>query len=163
MSKIIGGPLSADVVRQLNLRRDKYGIESGRTNEDLLYLNSKTGWAKLTSGVNIKGDDKWAREYILIGGTINRFGDEAYSTFDGRTGKGFRPMPGINGVQVRSTGKFGTLKEATITFNCWDVDQLSNLEMLYMRPGFTALLEWGHSLYYTSPENLIKIPTTVMQ
>jgi hypothetical protein len=161
MSKIIGGPLNSKVVAQLNLRRDKHGIESGRTNEDLQYLNSKTGWVKFTSGVNIQGSSKWAKEYILIGGTINRFGDEAYSTFDGRTGKGFRPMPGITNVQIRSVGQFGTLKEATVTFNCWDVDQIQNLELLYMRPGFTALLEWGHSLYYTSPGNLVKVPSTV--
>ena len=129
--------------------------------KNLQYLNARTGWVKLTSGVNVGGSDALAKKYVLIAGTQGRYGDKTYSNFTGEEGKGFRPMPGITGVQIRSINRFGVLKEATITFNCWDVSQLQELELLYMRPGFTALLEWGHSLYYKSENDFVKTPSTV--
>ena len=157
--KVIGGPLSPQVINQLQLRSDVYSKPS-RDNQDLQYISARTGWVKFTSGVNVGDSDKLAKDYILIGGTAGRSGANTYSNFTGDAGKGFRPMPGITGVQIRSINRFGVLKEATITFNCWDVSQLQELELLYMRPGFTALLEWGHSLYYESPNNFIKTPKT---
>lgn len=144
--KIIGGPFSNEVINQLNIR-SKLLAKNARTSEDLLLLTSKTGWAKLSSGVNVNGSNNLAQEYVLIGGQKGLTGTNTYSNYFGEAGKGFRPMPGITSVQVRSINQFGTLKEATITFNCWDRGQLTDLEKLYMRPGFTALLEWGHSIY----------------
>ena len=158
--KVIGGPLSPQVINQLQLRSDVYSKPS-RDNQDLQYISARTGWVKFTSGVNVGDSDELAKKYILIGGTAGRSGENTYSNFTGDAGKGFRPMPGITGVQIRSINRFGVLKEATITFNCWDVSQLQELELLYMRPGFTALLEWGHSLYYESPNNFVKTPKTV--
>lgn len=158
--KIIGGPFSNEVVAQLDLR-SKIVSKNSRTNEDLQYLAAKTGWAKLTSGVNIGGSSDLAKQSILVGGTLGKTGADTYSSFSGESGKGFRPMPGITGVQVRSINQFGSLKEATIAFNCWDVTQITQMEMLYMRPGFTALLEWGHSIYPTSENNYDKTPQTV--
>lgn len=144
--KIIGGPFSDGVINQLNIR-SKILAKNARTEEDIVLLTSKTGWAKLSSGVNVNGSNNLAQEYILIGGQKGLTGTNTYSNYFGEAGKGFRPMPGITSVQVRSINQFGTLKEATITFNCWDRGQLTDLEKLYMRPGFTALLEWGHSMY----------------
>ena len=159
-SKIIGGPFSEEVINQLAIR-SKVFSNNTRTDENLQYLNARTGWVKLTSGVNVGDTDTLAKKYILIAGTQGRYGDKTYSNFTGEEGKGFRPMPGITGVQIRSINRFGVLKEATITFNCWDVSQLQELELLYMRPGFTALLEWGHSLYYKSENDFVKTPSTV--
>ena len=144
--KIIGGPFSDGVINQLNIR-SKILAKNARTPEEIVLLNSKTGWAKLSSGVNVNGSNNLAQEYVLIGGQKGLTGTNTYSNYFGEAGKGFRPMPGITSVQIRSINQFGTLKEATITFNCWDRGQLTDLEKLYMRPGFTALLEWGHSMY----------------
>jgi putative chitinase len=158
-SKVIGGPFDKEVLNQLNLRSDIFSKKEGRTDQNIEYLNSKTGWVKLTSSVNAGGSSALASKYVFIGGTKGRFGDNTYSNFS--TGLGFRPMPGITGVQIRAINRFGVLKEATITFNCWDVAQLQELELLYMRPGFSALLEWGHSVYYKGPGNFITTPSTV--
>ncbi len=130
-----------------------------RDDNTLRYLAARTGWVKMSSSVQFKGDDTLAKKYILIGGTYGRVGENTYSTF--RNGKGFRPMPGITGVDIKAINKFGLLKEATITYNCWDVSQLQELETLFMRPGFSVLLEWGHSTYYTSDTNIETIPQTV--
>lgn len=158
-SKVIGGPFDKDVLNQLNLRSDIFSKKENRTDQNIEYLNSRTGWVKLTSSVNAGGSSELANKYVFIGGTKGRFGDNTYSNFS--TGLGFRPMPGITGVQIRAINRFGVLKEATITFNCWDVAQLQELELLYMRPGFSALLEWGHSVYYKGAGNFVTTPSTV--
>ena len=41
----------------------------------------------------------------------------------------------------------GSLREATVKFFAWDVKQLEDLLILYMRPGYPVLLEWGWSMY----------------
>jgi hypothetical protein len=158
--KIIGGPFSDEVISQLNLR-SKIVSKGTRTNEDLIYLTSKTGWVKFTSGVDVGGSSALAQKYVLIGGVKGRTGANTYSNFTGDNGKGFRPMPGITGVTVNSVGQFGQLKQATVTFNCWDRSQITEMELIFMRPGFTALLEWGHSVYATAEKNYIKTPQTI--
>lgn len=157
-SKVIGGPFDKKVLKQLEVRSN---LMSKPTRDDntLRYLAARTGWVKMSSSVQVNGTDTLAKKYILIGGTYGRSGENTYSTF--RNGKGFRPMPGITGVDIKAINKFGLLKEATITYNCWDVSQLQELEMLFMRPGFSVLLEWGHSTYYTSDTNIETIPQTV--
>ena len=142
--KVIGGPMSQDVLHQLEMRRSIM-TKNNRTDEDLLYLTSRTGWAKLSSGVNVEGSNKLAKEYRLVAGQYGKHGSDSYTNYPDTLG--YRPMPGITGVDVRSINRFGVLKEATVTFTCWSVQQLTDLELLYMRPGFTALLEWGHSIY----------------
>ena len=156
--KVIGGPLNTEVIAQLNARSKVYSKEL-RSDKDIEYMNSRTGWVKLTSGVNVGDSDALARKYILIGGTLGREGTNTYSLFD--QGLGYRPMPGITDVQITSVNRFGLLKEATIRYNCWDVSQLEELERLYMRPGFTALLEWGHSIQVKNNGSYDSTPQTV--
>lgn len=60
---------------------------------------------------------------------------------------GLRPMPGITSVEVMNKNAYGSLREATINFFCWDRHQLEELEILYMRPGYSCYLEWGWSQY----------------
>lgn len=60
---------------------------------------------------------------------------------------GIRPMPGITSVQVTHKNAYGSLREATINFYCWDRHQLEELEVLYMRVGYSCFLEWGWSQY----------------
>ena len=127
--KIIGGPFSPEVISQLGVR-STIVAKGSRTNDDLLYMNAKTGWAKLTSGVNVGGSSELAKKYIMVGGVKGRTGTDTYSNFTGDNGKGFRPMPGITGVTINSVGQFGQLKEATVTFNCWDRSQITELELL---------------------------------
>lgn len=158
--KIIGGPFSKEVIDQLDLR-SRIVSKGTRSNDDLQYITAKTGWVKLTSGVNVGGSSELAKKYIMIGGVKGRTGTDTYSNFTGDNGKGFRPMPGITAVQINALGQFGQLKEATITFNCWDRSQITELELLFMRPGFTALLEWGHTIYAKSETEFVKTPETI--
>lgn len=67
---------------------------------------------------------------------------------------GFRPMPGITGLAVKSKNTYGTLMEAEVKFNVWTVEDLERCELLYFRPGYSALLEWGHSVFVDNSGNL---------
>jgi hypothetical protein len=126
--------------------------------EDIIYLNSRNSWVRMTSGVNVKDKDTLARQYILQGGTLNNkklregIGDQskAYSNTSPsgnpyNTGgtAGLKPMPGITSVDVKSKTAYGSLREVTVHFSCNNIQQLEDLELLYMRPGYTVLVEWG--------------------
>jgi len=60
---------------------------------------------------------------------------------------GIRPMPGITEMNLRTLGAYGSLFETTVKFYAWDINQLNELEILFMRPGYSVLLEWGWSQY----------------
>ena len=60
---------------------------------------------------------------------------------------GMRPMPGITSVKIASRNIYGTLQQADISFNVWTREELDVCELIYFRPGYTALLEWGHTAF----------------
>jgi murein DD-endopeptidase MepM/ murein hydrolase activator NlpD len=99
-----------------------------------------------------------ATQFILQGGILDpnknlRSGlgiDGAYSNISPigvEYRLGIRPMPGITSVDVKTKSAYGSLREAVVNFNCWDIHQLEELELLYMRPGYSVMLEWGWSPY----------------
>ena len=69
--------------------------------------------------------------------------NEVYNILDSAGDFGYRPMPGITGLDIEHKASYGSLRQATVKFQCWDIHQLEQLELLYMRPGYTALIEWG--------------------
>ena len=73
------------------------------------------------------------------------------STYDSPIdGYGRVPMPGITNVQIKTKTAYGSLREATVNFECHNLEQLSILERLYMRPGYPCLLEWALSPYLSN-------------
>ena len=59
---------------------------------------------------------------------------------------GYSPMPGLEGANVTFYNR-GSLAKASIQIKCFNVQQLQILDMLYMKLGYTILLEWGWSKY----------------
>lgn len=160
-SSVIGGSLDPIVISQLEQRSNQVS-KLRRTPEDLTYLHSKTSWVKMTSSVNVGDSSTLAQNNILFGGVLapdnqmrsgmdfNNTSNPAYTNpevTEYYKSLGIRPMPGISDVTISSKNTFGTLREAKVNFKCWTVDQLTDLEKLYMRPGFTVVLEWGHSIF----------------
>ena len=143
-----------------------------RTPDIIQYLNSRNSYIKMTSSVNVGGSADLAKKNVLLGGTLNTgFGglksgigkaNEAYSTrTPGGTADhrlGIRPMPGIVSMDIKSKSAYGSLREAVISFQCWDVKQLEELELLYMRPGYTVLVEWGWLPYLDDNKKLVTTP-----
>jgi len=137
-----------------------------RTSQAIQYLNSRNAWIRMTSSVDVSKDKgALASKYILQGGTLYQkdlrsgVGDNgAYSlkTPNGQPNdRGIRPMPGINSIDVKSKSAYGSLREVVVNFQVWDIKQLEDLELLYMRPGYTVLIEWGW-LPYLESESSIK-------
>lgn len=67
-----------------------------------------------------------------------------YNTWDSL---GLRPVPGITSATISSRNTYGTLQQAEISFTVWTVEELDMCELIYFRPGYSALLEWGHTSF----------------
>ena len=152
------------VVRQIKARQDLIGsIE--RPVEFSKYVSAKAPWIRMTSFVDYEGKPDLAKKYVLLGGTLYDFNTESEtaklrSGIGGRGASyggdissnqyGIRPMPGIVDMTTRSLGAYGSLTEATVKFYAWDVKQLEDLSILFLRPGYRVLIEWGWSMYLNS-------------
>jgi hypothetical protein len=153
---IFRSTFSPSVKTQLGFRQKAM---VNRTPQNLQYLNSRNAWIRMSSSVNVNGTNDLAKKYILQGGTLKADGtaragigtfDNAYSNkaADGtKYQRGIRPMPGITTMDIKSLTAYGSLREITLNFQCWDIKQLEDLEVLYMRPGYTVLVEWGWAPY----------------
>ena len=137
------------------LKRRQTGMLA-RTPNFVHELNSRSAWVRMSSSVNYQGNNTLAKKYVMQGGTLNNatslkfgLGSGGTSAYDsqspGNTTNrlGIRPMPGITNVSIQSKGAYGSLQEATVSYVAWDIAQLEELEILYMRPGYTVLLEFG--------------------
>jgi hypothetical protein len=65
---------------------------------------------------------------------------------------GFKPMPGVTDVRV-SYKNNGTLKQAQIKITAHTLPQFQAIELLYLRIGYTMLLEWGHTDYFDNDDS----------
>jgi hypothetical protein len=179
---IFKSTLNDEIAAQLKARQHVIS-SSNRGDDFLRYTSGKNGWVRMTSFVNYndpKGKysgDQLSKKYVLEGGTLRQTSAKEFSLRSG-VGKydgvyasdidkissnptdnkvdrmyGLRPMPGITNVNVMNKGAYGSLREATIQFYAWDKHQLEELELLFMRTGYTVFLEWGWSQYITHDKN----------
>ena len=109
-----------------------------------------------------------AKYYVLNGGlsysnaSLNPNGksnlrsgflDSKGNSFEGSYGmggtdeQGFRPMPGIQSMNLVFKTENGALREATIRVKAFNLYQLEVIDTLYMKLGMSAILEWGHTPY----------------
>lgn len=175
---IFNEPINSILTTQLGIRQNLLGKQD-RNPIELTFLNSNTSWVKLQSSVDINNSPQIAKDNILFGGVLSHTdkdeakkkpeqwdarsgistGKEAFSyttTYALQTPEsqdhvlGLKPMPGITSVTIENIGAYGSTRKATINFQCWDVKQLEILEALYMRPGYTVLLEFGRNQYINS-------------
>jgi len=182
-TNIAGTPFQPYVTKQIEKRKELIKKEN-RSSSDLQWLTNKNVWIRISSGADVDEDNsnfddlgevkgqKLARKYILQGGLfkdtsiINNSGntqdikelragigpDGAYGI--GGNDFGYRPMPGLTSLSIKTGGKLGTLREATIEFTCYNKKQLDIMSALYMRLGFSVLVEWGHIPYINNTGQL---------
>lgn len=67
-------------------------------------------------------------------------------------------MAGITNTSIKTQGTFGAIKKATVEFQVNSLDQLEDFEKIYMLPGYSILLEWGHTI---TLDNKGKIDTDI--
>ena len=154
---------------ELKVRQDRL-TDPDKRFELVKYQSTRNAFVRMTSGVNVEKDKvsdngALAKRYVLQGGNLNNktfkqgigtsFDNNAYSSNSANAdayARGIRPMPGITSITAECKTAYGSLIEATVKFTCWDIKQLEDLELLFMRPGYTVLLEWGWSYSGQKPQ-----------
>ena len=172
---IIGEELQGFVINQINARQRLHGSGAGndiantRTDQQLNLLISNTSWIKLASGVSITGAKLaeikvpssyegmgLAKKYILNAG-FSQLEDGRLQQREGFLPQqpdssytygtyGYSPMPGIISADIKTLNR-GSLKKATVRIKINNKEQFDIIDVLYLRLGFTVLLEWGNSIY----------------
>ena len=91
--------------------------------------------------------NKLAKSNVLYGGSpdfLNSI-ENFDSLFKNTKDVGKRPHPGITSISINNKGTLGSIREATINFSCWSLEELENLTVLYLNPGVYLSLQWGFS------------------
>lgn len=162
MSFVLGRPIDPVLVKQVEARQDILGKPDRIVDGDYSFFLQKMPWIKLTSAVDVKGSAELARLNVLTNGVNLAGSSEVFGYQD--TNLGVRPKPGITSMNLSTHNRYGSLRTATVQFIVHSVDQLNTYEQLFMRPGYSALLEWGHSKYLdakTSAYKVKDIPTLI--
>lgn len=131
---------------------------------------------ELASVVSNYGGSELARNFILFNGTSKEGGvlragipqelltganqyinDFAYGF--GGLEYGIRPMPGIISMQTTSQGSYGSVESTTLNIKAWNRVQFEIIDLLYLRLGYSVLVEWGNTSYFDNdgvyiPNNL---------
>jgi hypothetical protein len=135
-------------------------VNNGKVLDDLI----KTGFNKS----ELVGDNL-AKNFILQGGSLIKppeetnptlnYGLNQGGTFNGAYGwggiedRGFVPLPGIIDAKFTYYSN-GTYGKAEVQIQCFSRKQMAILDALYLRPGYTLLLEFGWSVYLDNKGNL---------
>jgi hypothetical protein len=88
-------------------------------------------------------------------------GDEKNQDSHG-SDSGYNPMPGIISMEVKAL-KRGSIEKAFIKIKAQNRQQLDILDTLYMRLGYTVLLEWGNTLYTTEGGDKQVVRNTIIE
>jgi len=184
---IIGENFPEFVKTQVEQRELIYG-ERERDNQTLTYLNSNTSWIKLGSSVDVDttspkyidlelgteefGGSEMAKRAVLFNGTSNQdiqfsgisrensiFNTATYG-FGGNQ-FGLSPMPGITSITTKYKNR-GSLRRATVSLVAHNTKQFEIIELLYLRLGYSVLLEFGHSLYLDDEGQVENMGPTLM-
>ena len=165
MGNIIGEGFNKKIHDQILKRQSVFGATNKAPYQR--YLNGRSPWIKLTSSVNLdatrvallatKGitvstGNELAKNNVLFGGTsigdtIRKGYDQTYTV--GGLSQGYRPMPGITSLESKNRNR-GSVRETTIQIKAFNTEQFNIIDVLYLRLGFTVLIEWGHSVYVSN-------------
>ena len=69
---------------------------------------------------------------------------------------------GITEVRVTTQDEWGMILEAEIKIKCWSVDDLENLDRVYFKPGYSAILEWSHTAYFREDDTECTTPSQMI-
>jgi hypothetical protein len=127
------------------------------------------------TGIDLSGDNL-AKNFILFNGISNEKGGitNLYSGITGgqssklfggaygfgsrddiQTERGFVPMPGITNVNFQYKND-GALATATVQIKAFNRSQFQLIDILFQRPGYTVLLEFGSTVYLNNSGNLVE-------
>lgn len=186
MVKILGLPFDDFVKGQFEIRQKELSNHQ-KSPQNLAVFNSNTSWVRLTSGVKVEPakaktlsetlnigqssieGNALAKNLVLWGG-ITSFSTGSLDPLKGGIGyginnaygflsgpeQGLKPMPGIENISCTYKNN-GSLKQATVKLKCFTRSQFEALEAVYLRLGYTLVLEWGNVNYFDNNGEFKKI------
>ncbi len=168
------------------------GFNQPRTPQQITYLNSSTPWVKLASSVHILDNEEaqnrlkklglsedyakgthLAKQGVLfngltpLGGSMNSGVAQSNSLINssaygfGGTEFGLKPLPGITSIDVTPVNR-GSIKQANVNIKAYNKFQFELIETLYLRLGYTIMLEWGNSIYVDNKNEVQKMGSTLI-
>lgn len=187
---IIGENFDPNLIKQIETRQDKLGQTSLApadivyNNSRTAWLRMASGIdlkdaSKAGLGnINPSGlaGSQLAANFVLYGGVSSvdegNPGSTVFSTdssissqIKSQYGVGFStdwgpvPPPGIESLEIQAINR-GGLRKAQLQLIAHNPDQFKLIETLYLRLGFTMLVEWGHTHYYDNGGNLKEMDYT---
>ena len=72
--------------------------------------------------------------------------------------RGYVPPPGVTSVDFEYKND-GALAQAKVNIKCFSKEQFAIIDILYMRPGYTVLLEFGHTVYKNNAGETVYVDT----
>ena len=137
--------------------------------ESYNHISARTPWMRSVPFIRSTDPDnetvpRW-QKYVLYSqqgtdlgpGLVSQFGRVGLDSNDTGLYRGDlrnTPIPGITSINVSNKGDLGTIRRATLAIKCYHEKDLEDLEMMYMVPGSSILLEWG---WYSSNKSVLPI------
>ena len=111
-------------------------------------------------GSLVQNTELFASQPLLQGQSMLNGASAFYEEPANRTtvNQNSRPMPGIKSIDVTFKGGVKSLREATISWVCWDFGELDELMPHFLATGKTVLLEWG---WVYGSKNTASIPKLI--
>ncbi len=75
---------------------------------------------------------------------------------------GLSPAPGLIEASVECINR-GSIRKAKVSLKAYNKFQFELIELLYLRLGYTMMLEWGFDKYLDGEGNIQKVGTTVIE
>jgi hypothetical protein len=186
-----GKEIKPEISKQIDIRQKIYG-SINRTNKQLVYLNSRTSFVRVVSSVDIDpskfktqskelndvikeySSSELAKNFILFNGvsTINNTSKSGIARDKsilnsrvygfGGLEFGLTPMPGIESFSLNSP-TMDSVKTSTITIKAWNRVQFEIIDLLYLRLGYSVLVEWGNVIYFDNNNKFQSQPQFSLQ
>lgn len=181
---IFGEAFAPEITKQIEVRQklEAKGLATTLEPDIIKYRHASTAWIKMVSSVDVtagsrftgtrlEANAKWgpgktslATRYVLFGGQSGTNGNirgglsftDTNSSYHRTDEFGFRPMPGITSINVSHVDN-GTLVKSTVKLKVYSAEDMEAIDNLYLRLGYTMLLEWGHAIYATNKEEIVEV------
>jgi len=92
------------------------------------------------SGEKIKDGTHTFRKGVIDSSTASLWNNKSYGL--GSPEQGIVPSPGLISAKINCKNR-GSIREATVVMKAYNLFQFELIELLYMRLGYTMMLEWG--------------------
>jgi hypothetical protein len=113
---------------------------------------------KQRSGV--RTNVKYSDSIEGVGGVEHLWGNSAYGL--GSIKQGQQPMPGITDLSIDCVNR-GSIRKATVNIKAHNKFQFEIIETLYLRLGYSMLIEWGWDKYINGGNQLSQVGNTLCE